>query len=352
MSTDSMNKPTGNEEVDLKTLFDVIGRLFEKISNFFVWIFKSLLSIIVNISRAVIDNFKIIVATLIIAAGLGYALEKIDSPVFESTMLVKTYFDAKFQLHNNIEYFNALLEEQNYDALKEIFNVNKEEIESIQEFNIAPGPETENERIILYDAFVKGLDSIRAQEITYEEYIDNRGKYGGTVFEIQVLSTDRMIFSKLEDGIFQTFNNAYSNKKKKKRDSLIQINKESILASLEEIDSLTKVYINVLEEESQATKARINITEGFPLQQERSSTKEYQLLNREIELRDKLRQLDIEQIEESEFFDVIANFQPVGNKVYDWKKRYSIILPLLALVGLILIYLTKNYVRFVRSYEG
>ena len=347
-----MPQPQNNEEVDLGQLFEAMGRLFERFYNFVISILKGLFSAVIYASKAVIDNFKLIAGVVILAGILGYGLEKVRPARYDSTMLVKTHFDSKYQLHTNLNYYNAVLGEQNYGILANIFNIDEETVEETKEFEIKPGPETENDRIVQYDRFVRSIDSVRAQEISFEDYIENRDVFSGSLFEIRVESTKKDIFRDLEEGIFKSFENLYSVEKKRIRDSMITIRKENILNTMAEIDSLQNVYINVIEEESQATKAKISLGDGFPLQQEKSDTKEYQLLNKQIELRDELRTLEEKKVSENEFYEVISSFQEIGNKVGGLENRPSVLLPIVAIILLCLGYLAKNYIKFVRNYEG
>ena len=58
-----------------------------------------------------------------------------------------------------------------------------------------PGPETENERIVQYDRFVKSIDSVRAQHISFDDFVENRDIYSGDLFEIIVESKKKDIFN-------------------------------------------------------------------------------------------------------------------------------------------------------------
>lgn len=345
-------QPYRNDDVDLLVIFNYIGERFNKLFRLIGWIFKSLFSIFIYASRAILDNIKLIAVALIVSAAIGYGLEKYKSPVYESRMIVSTFFDSKYQLASNLEYYNSLLGDENYSLLSSIFEIDSALIKKVGVFELNRGPQSENEKFAEYDEFLNSLDSIRAQSITFEDYIENRDIFTGTLFEIRVESKKKDIFNMLDVGIFKSFNNLYSLEKKKKRDSLINLRKENILNSIIEIDSLQNVYINVLEEESQSTKARINLGEGFPLEQAKSDTKEYQLLNKEIELRDELRELEEEKIEESELYEVISTFPRIGSKVTSIYDRYMLVLPLLTFLLLSFIYLIKKFRNYVINYEG
>lgn len=350
MSNDS-NNYQNNEEVDLGQLFNAIGRVFDRFINFITSIFKSIFSVIIQVIKDVVLNFKIIAGVLLIAGILGFVVEKMKKPVYDSEMLVKTYFDSKYQLVTNINYFNALLADKDYPALSKIFKFDEESAKQLVNFEIEPGPETENDRIVQYDRFVKSIDSIRAQEITYDDFIENRDIHSGNLFVIRVESFQKDIFRSLEEGLNTSFDNAYSSKKMEKRDSMLAIQKQNIEASIEEIKQLQKIYIDVLEEESQSTKASISLGDGFPLQQEKSETKEYQLLNQEIQLRNELRKLEEQKIEENVFFDIISGFQIIGNQTSDILKKYSLIFPALAFILLVLVYFSRKTIKFVLNYE-
>ena len=350
------NEPIRNnnytEDADILVLLKYFERGILKIFKFFGSIFMFIYSAIIYTLRAVLLNIKLIATVVILCAIAGFALEYFSPKKYEATMLVRTFFDSQYQLATNIDYYNALLTDQDYGSLNDVFNIEEESVENILEFSMAIGPETENDRILQYENFIKRIDSVRAQEISFDEYIEGRGILEGNLFEITVVSKDKNIFPSLEEGIYKSFKNLYSIKKMEKRDSLIAIQKVNLREAIAEIDSLQNVYINVLEEESAATKATINFGQGFPLTQEKSNTKEFQLLNKEIELRERLRTLDEQMIEENDYFDVISSFQEAGNEYKEWSDYYLFILPILGFLALCFIYIFNKLTVYVKAYEG
>lgn len=344
-----------SDEIDLGQLFNAISNLFNKFINTIGTILKSILSFFVFILKAIIDNFKIIAGVIIVSAGIGFAIEKTKPEVYTSQMLVKPYFDSKYQLVTNINYYNALIREKDYNQLKELFDIDLNDAKEILDFEINPGPETENDKLVQYDQFIRTLDSIRAQDVSFKDFIENRSIYSGEVFEINVESTKKDIFRSLEKGLNSTFTNTYSKKKMQKRDSLIAIDKQRILSSLKEVDSLKSVYINVMEDESKsdAGSGRIAVpTKDGILVQERTKTREFDLLEKQIALRSELSALESQKVEEDVFFDTISSFQDVGAKYVSIWEMYSIIFPILSFVLLCLIFIAKNTIKFVNNYEA
>lgn len=347
------SKSNNSEEVDLGQLFKLIGNAFNRLINFIASIFRAIFSVLIFTIKAVILNFKIIVISMVLAGILGYALERTRPAVYSSSMLIRPYFESKFQFVTNIGYYNALLNNGNYNTVAELFEISEEEASTIVAFEIETGPETENDKMIQYSTFLSALDSTRIQPTSYTDFIENRTIYSGDLFQITVNSFKNDIFPKLEDGITNSFTNSYSLKRMQKRDSLLTIQKNNIVSQLTQVDSLQKIYIKVLESDSKSKANEFSIGgETFSLGNDRSNTREYELLEKEILLRNELKELQEKKVDEDVFFDVISNFQKIGKVTYNWKHRYSLLFPIFAFIALCLIYATRRIVTYVNNYEA
>jgi len=347
------NNPSNkNEEVDLIVLFNLIGKGFSRFFNFIGSIFKAIFSVFIYALKAIIVNIKIIAIVVLFAGILGYVLEKYKKDVYSSKMIVRPYFDSKYQLITNINYYNALIGGKDTKTLSELFEISEENAKQIRRFEIEVGPETENDKILQYDAFIRSMDSIRAQDISYEDFVENRSVYSGDFFQITVEANKKDIFKSLENGLNSSFTNTYSAKKMKKRDSLITIKKQTLRNSIRAVDSLQEVYVKVMEEESKSNSSKITLGEGFTLEKDQSKTKEFELLNKGIELRNQLSALEEQKVEEDVYFDTISGFQEYGNKVSKLSQKYSLIFPVLAFLLLCFLYLTLKVVKYAKNYEA
>ena len=137
-----------------------------------------------------------------------------------------------------------------------------------------------------------------------------------------------------------------------KRDSLISIERKRILASIKEVDSLKKVYLRVMEEESKIKEGSYTTKDGLSFIQEKTKTREYDLLQEENKLRQELSNLEAKKVEEDVYFDTLSSFQDVGAKYTSIWNLYILILPIIAFVLLCLIYLFNKLIKYVVSYEG
>lgn len=348
--SDNLSDKSKNEEVDLGQLFNAIGRLFENLFNFIVRVLKAIFSILIIALKPIVQNFKLIVIAVAAAAVIGFAIEKITPTIYSSDMLVQPYFQSKYKLANNVDYFNALIAAQNYNELSRIFDIDSTSAEKLVEFDIKIGPETPNDLLMEYNEYLKEIDTTLADEVSYEEYIENRDILSGAIFSITAKSKENDIFLSLENGFRKTFENEYSKKLKRIRDSTILIRKAALKVELRRLDSLQNIYFGILQSESESNKVSIGMEGMFPLQQERIPTREYELFQEELKVRQRIIDLDRELIEESVYYDVLSGFEEVGNEDKDIKNKYSLILPIIVFAVMILVFVFYKMFNFIKEY--
>jgi len=349
MSTEQKNNKD-TEEVDLIVFFNYIGDAFSRLFIFIGNILNHLFSSIIYMFKVLFKSWKIILSVLIIAILLGYFLDKNRTSVYQTSMLVEPYFDTKYQLVTNIEYFNALIASRNVETLKEIFDIDEDVVKQIVRFEIKPGPETENDRKIQYEDFLKLLDSTRAKEYSYEDFVENRSIYSGKLFNITAYAKKNNIFNKLEDGIVASFTNDFSRKSRQRRDTLLAIQKRNLEVQLKQVDSLQNIYIEVLKDESKKIKSNVDLG-GISFSTDKQITKEYDLFLEEQRIRDQLKAIEEQRIQDNEYFDVISSFQKVGNKVSPWFRGYIYIFPILAFFFICAFFFIKRFIEFTLNYE-
>lgn len=348
--SDKTKQSPQNDEVDLGQLFKMISQLFKSFIEFIKKTAKGLFRALIYGLKPLINNIKLISVVVIVAAVIGYLSEKSQDDVFVSDMIVKPYFDSKYQMVNNIDYFNSLIEENNQEMLTNIFELDSSQSKTLVGFDIEIAPETKNEILQQYDGFLKTLDSTLARTVTYEDFVESRNILSGSIFKIIAKSTTKDIFPKLEKGFTKTFQNTYSQKNKKRRDSLIAIQKRKLETDLKRVDSIQKVYIDVLKTDAEKQTA-ILPSGAIPLTQEKSKTREYELLQEEIEIRNTLNDLDEALIIENDFYDIVSNFKPTGVKENSISQQHKLIFPAVSLLLLIISFIVFKVFSFIKNYE-
>lgn len=339
-----------SEEVDLGQIFNAIGGLFKNIYHAIFNLFYKFFRVVISVLKLLIDNYKIILPLLLISFLLGIYKESKTRPLYSSKMLVKTFFDSKFQLIDNIDYYNSLISNKNTEALQPIFEIEKEDLESIKSFDIEPGLETRNDLLKYYDIYLKQIDTSMTSLITFDEFIKNRELVSGNLFDITIVSEKKDIFNNLEYGLRKSLANPHSIKVKLKRDSIFILQKESLLNQLDELKKLKETYVNVLEQESKTPNLNLNYGQ-IPLTEQISKTKEFEIISKELELKNRLRQLEQNQIEISEFYEILSSFQKVGSNYKPITVNYKIVYPLISLLIFISLFLLRKAVIFIKNYE-
>ena len=126
MSTD---KNKNEEEVDLGSLFVIIGNGFNNFFNFIGSVFKGIFhSLIITLLFFKQHLLKILVAGLL-GFIFGAYLDYDKGVIYESKMLVKPNFNSTKQLYGNILFYNDLVNQKEYKLLMETFQINQEEAE-------------------------------------------------------------------------------------------------------------------------------------------------------------------------------------------------------------------------------
>jgi hypothetical protein len=339
-----------SEEVDLGVLFKAIGNMFKALFSSIASIFSKIYRLFIYSCKILIDNYKIILPVIIVSFLIGVFKESKSEPLFSSKMLVKTFFDSKYQLIDNLNYYNSLINNENLKELKMVFDIDDDDLKSLVSFSISPGLESRNDLLKHYDRYVKEIDTSMTSLISFEEYIKNRELFSGNLFEISVVSNKTDVFKKLEKGLNTSFENDYSLQIKKKRDSVILITKTSIKEQVKQINALKETYINVLEEESKSPDLTMGYSQ-IPLAEQPSKTKEFELLNKEIELQDKLRVLEEKLIRENQFFEIISRFQDSGTIYKTLTTNYKIVYPIYSFLLLLVVFCLSKFIIYAKNYE-
>lgn len=161
-----------SDEIDLGQLFQMIGRGFQKFFNFIASIFKGIFHLIMLFLLFVQKNIVVIGAALIIGGVGGFVLDSITPEKYISRMVVEPNFNSVQQLYNNIAFYNDLAKAQDSVALATALNITEHEAASIKEI-FTDSYSDENQKIKLFDQFIKELDTTTIKAIDYENYLQN-----------------------------------------------------------------------------------------------------------------------------------------------------------------------------------
>lgn len=351
MSQELPSNKNTNEEVDLIVFFNLIGNGINKVALFIKSIFVFIYGIFISTLREIFLNIKIVAGITFLALLVGFGIDYQKEKVFYSEMFVVPKFQSKYELINNISYYNSLIKIKDVDELSNQFNINEKEAQSLINFEVEIGPESKNEQLESFNGFLKTLDSVTKTKIIFEDYLENRNLYTANIFLLRARSKNYKIFKKLEQGLSKSINNEFSNSEKKKRDSVLVIEKESLEHTLTEVRIMKNTYLDILQKESEKNTVSSNLANTLGFQVEKTETKEDQLLAKEIAILDKLNTIKKELVVNDEIFSKISSFKEKGLLEDIWYRKFKIIVPFLALLILALTTSIFKFYKHVINYK-
>ena len=305
----STAKNKNEEEVDLGSLFTVIGNGFKNFFNFIGSIFKGIFHFLI----ITLLFFKEHLLKIIVAGLLGFIfgayLDYNKGVIYESKMLVKPNFDSTKQLYANILFYNDLVNQKEYNLLMETFQINQQEAESLREFSIE-ALMNENDIIISYDKLAVSVDTLAINDYDFESFKKAFTNYDYFIHEVKVTSTQNKIFKKFDKIILSSVSeNDYfrniNNSEKSNLDRSYNLYDKNI----SQIDTLRKVYENVLLENAKKSTSGTNIN----LSAEVNKNVDIELFKINRNLDSYLTQISKKKSEKDKIINVISSFQKVGN---------------------------------------
>ena len=344
MSTDQKNN---EEEVDLGSLFVIIGRGFSNLFNFIKGIFTG---IFLNVVKGLVflkKNFRTIVIAVIVGGVIGGVIEfsKVDS--FESHLLLEPNFKSTRQLYNNVNYYNDLVKQKDTASLQKIFNTDIAVAASLKKFEIAPIP-IDSDIIDSYNSLILSVDTLTIKSYDYKDFKASFTKYDYKFHKVTVKAEKNDVFDKLGGVIISSVVNNYyfnriktiTNKNLNRTDSLYRQN-------LIQVDSLRNVYMKVLIEESKKQTSGTSIDLGG----QKSKTKEIDLFETNRKINQDLEEIAIRKSTEYDVINVISNFQPIGTEVKGVTKNYIFLLGSLGGALMIFWLLLRQLNTYLENYK-
>ena len=340
-------QPQQSEEVDLGQLFKLIGNAFNRFFQFIASIFKGIFHTIILFLLFIQKHIIKLAIVGFIGLAIGFYLDSTKMPRFISAMVVEPNFNSVQQLYNNVNFYNELAEAGDSIALAEAFNISKKEAASIKEFKVESYSD-ENQKVQLFDKFVRSLDTTTQKTIDMKSYLENFNSFDARFHTVSVIATDNGIAKKIQSTIINSISrNDYFNLQKEISDTNIKLQDSLYNKQIAEIDSLQLLYKKVMLKEADRPMEGTSISLG---QNGNKESKELALINKMEQLKNGLVELNEERANKSSILNVISDFPRKGVKVKGILKSYKFLVPssLLVLMLLILSLLSLN--TYLKNY--
>ncbi|QWX83713.1 hypothetical protein H0I23_14845 [Cellulophaga sp. HaHaR_3_176] len=313
-----------SDEIDLGQLFHLIGNAFRKVFSTIGKVFKSLFGIVILFLLFLQKHFLKFVIAGVIGLAIGIFLDFKKEPEYISSMVVEPNFNSVQQLYNNVNFYNELAEAQDSTALAEALDISVKEAFSIKKFNVESYSD-ENQKVLLFDKFVRSLDTTTQKAIDMEAYLKNFNSFDARFHTISVTATDNSIAKKIQPSIINSISrNDYFNLQKETSDNNLKLQESVYSKQISEIDSLQLLYKKVMLKEADKPMQGTNINLG---ENGRNENKELSLINKTEELKEKLVELNEEKANKSSILNVISAFPRKGVQLKGIWKSYKFLIP-------------------------
>ncbi len=342
-----VNSNSSSEEVDLGQLFQMIGNGFKKLFNFIGSIFKGIFNVLIHFLLFIQKHFVKFAIAGIVGLAIGVYLDMVKEPKYQSTMVVEPNFNSVQQLYNNVHFYNELAEAMDSTALAEALDITAREASYIKEFSVESYSD-ENQKVQLFDKFVRSLDTTTQKAIDMEKYLLNFNSFDARFHTISVMATNNRVAKKIQPSIINSISrNDYFNLQKDISDINLNLQDSIYKKQINEIDSLQLLYKKVMIKEADKPMQGTSISLG---ENGGKENKELALINKMEELKTSLVLLNEERANKSSILNVISAFPRRGVEVKGVWNSYKFWIPV-GFIGLTLLVLSilelntylKNY---------
>ena len=347
-----MNKKPNTEEIDIIQFFSAIGNMFIGLFRGLVNIIKWFIFIIVDAILYVRKHY--IVLSLGLLIGLIYSFFARDkAKPYYGEITLRTNYNAQMGLQEKVDMLNDFIVKHDFENLGKALNLTPKEARFFSDFHLKPAS---NDVFLLedYEEYLMRKDTAVYEFFEFKKYkrnissIDDLNRY----WKLKITAYSPSVFKNLNESLMKLFNSdSLVIKRKQLYLSYLNLKKESFLKSLQDIDTMRKVFDKALLSGNKQGGQAVNLMlsnedatvggpeEAYNLFEERKNT---------LENLDKI----IRQINKYSDAVVFLNSLPktgitkesiLNNKYV----RYSLFGFLLALFGLLLI----DFNRFLNKYE-
>lgn len=347
MSKDSQ-QPQQSEEIDLGQLFKIVGKAFNNFFNFIGSIFKEFFHVIILLLLFIRKHIVKFIIAGVIGLVVGVYLDGNKKAKYISSMVVEPNFNSVQQLYNNMDFYNDLARVNDSTTLAEVLNISKKEASYLKGFAVESFSD-ENQKVKLFDEFVRSLDSTTQKAIEMDLYLKNFNSLDARFHTISVISTNNSIAKKIQPAIINSISiNKYFKLQKDISDTNINLQDSLYHKQIREIDSLQILYKKVMLKEADKEIQGTNISLG---ENGIKENKELLLINKIEELKNGLVRLNEERANKSSILNVISDFPNKGVEEKSIFKSNKFILPCLLISLLLIFFAVLSLNTFLKNYK-
>lgn len=230
------------EEIDLGSLFNQIGKMFSKLFKAIGKLFGALYHFFIIVLLFLRKNVIPLGIAMILGAIAGLIIDNYKTEgKYVSTMKLDLQYKNGHRLYEHVEYLDELVDIDDTLKLGDIFNISSQEAASLKKFgvNIDNFKKDSYEE---YDNYIQKTDTIFTRDLKYEDYLKRLDDNDARFHTVTVVGSDPYVFQKLNDSFTGGVENDYYKDLKVKKLNDLLFEKNNIEKSITQIDTLRKRY--------------------------------------------------------------------------------------------------------------
>lgn len=345
-----------SEEIDLGQLFKLIGNAFDRFFRFIGSIFNKLFLAFVWLVFFTKKHLVKVLIAGIIGVGLGFLKQKTEKKVYNSAAIIQQNYNTGEHLSNTIQYYNSLFQQKDSVEASKILNITKSRSKQIAGLEMESNL-TENQKLQLFNEYIKSLDSVLASTVKYKDFLENSKDYN---YNIQKLTLKSHTKDNFKDVLTTIINNIDSSEFfKNERDKFInKLNNtdNAIEQSLKESKELQAVYMEVLKKPLEELPSGSSTTIAIGGTKDNNVTKEFELFSKDLELRMDLVENEASRKNLEKIIEIVSIQDGDGTldnkaKLFGIETSWTISLGIKLMLALFLVLLLMEFVKFLERYK-
>ncbi|WP_224999743.1 hypothetical protein [Cesiribacter sp. SM1] len=239
-----------SDEVDIREIFAAIGRFFKGVG-------RSIVTTIIRIRQATKKFAKLIIASILLGAVLGYLSYSTYEAYYASTLTLSSKYYNVEMLESSIEEINQLAGEGNHLILANKLNISPELAKQIRSFEVKSVVSTSD--VMEMESILQVVE--RNTELTEDQQDEIRDRLLASANNYIIIVTvyDLVVLDALEEGItrYLTDNEYVSRRVSIAHERLLSM-REKYKRELERLDRLKNLQAETFSKLAETTRAGSN----------------------------------------------------------------------------------------------
>ncbi len=247
-----------DQEIDLFPVLlwisNGIKGFFKAIGSFFLAIGHAIVLFLIFLKK----NIILIGVFCLLGLGLGYYLDTNVKTNYMAKMRVSPNFNSTSQLLANIEFYDALTDEEDYQTLAEELDISLAQAKDIVSLSIEPSY-NDTELLKEYDELARLTDTMALENLTFESFKNSKRRIDYENYNIFAVAKSRAVIEEVVPKIIRIQENESIKAKRLASIETIDFNIASKKYQMQELDSLIVAYQKMIGSNATATGGQTNL---------------------------------------------------------------------------------------------